>query len=132
MPNIVIFLALHTHYRHFSFPGIYWGNWDIGGYVEGYGGGNDYGTGRVTIGVGYERGGLQTLSGEGSTIGFNDGLGGLSLSLDERDIPNGVGVHIGLGVNVGGAGTLTKSWGFRDLIERLNDAVGIEGVNQCQ
>ena len=107
-----------------SFPGINGGNWDSGGYVEGYGGGSDYGTGRITVGVGYEGGDLQSLTGDGSTVGFNDGLGGLSISLDNNDRLNGVGLHLGPGLNVGGAGTHTVSYGFRDVAEDLRVLFG--------
>jgi RHS repeat-associated protein len=107
-----------------SFPGINGGNWDSGGYVEGYGGGSDYGTGRITVGVGYEGGDVQSLTGDGSTVGFNDGLGGLSISLDNNDRLNGVGLHLGPGLNVGGAGTQTVSYGFRDVAEDLRGLFG--------
>lgn len=57
------------------------------------------------------------MNGQGAELSFNDGIGGLKASFDARGNLNGVGLHIGPGYNVGGAGTVTNALTVRDFVD---------------
>ncbi|WP_319380241.1 RHS repeat-associated core domain-containing protein [Thiomicrorhabdus sp.] len=105
-----------------SFPGVVSSKFDFGLYSTGFVGGEEYGTGRYAIGVGYQVDRLEDFDGVGGEIGFNDGLGGLSISSDDRGNINGVGMHIGAGYSIGGSGTITKSVTIRkDIVPYIKN-----------
>ena len=99
-----------------SFPGLFGGEWDFGGYVEGQAGGEDFGTGKGTADLTYNVGSVRDLGGSGAEFSFNDGIGGLSLSLDEKGNISGVGMHLGEGVHVSGGGTIGGTYTVRDAV----------------
>ena len=68
----------------------------------------------VTAGVGFGAGDIQGMSGRGAEISFNDGLGGLSASFNDQGQFNGAGFHVGPGYDLGGGGTITRSYTIRD------------------
>jgi hypothetical protein len=102
----------------FPFPGDPEGEFDIGAYVQGNAGGQDVGTGRYSVGLNYQTGNIREgFNGKGAEYSFNDGVGGLSLSLNANNVPNGVGMHIGGGYNVGGSATMSGAVSIRQLID---------------
>ena len=90
-----------------SYPGVLGGQFDAGAYATAVGGGEDYGTGRYTMDLGYQVGSVQDMAGSGAELSFNDGIGGLSVSYDNRGTMTGVGMHVGPGINFGGEGSVT-------------------------
>ena len=107
-----------------SFPGFTSGQFDLGVFVEGHGGGEDYGTGRFSVGIGYGKGDVRGLTGIGTEFSFNAKVGGLAVSLDRNDAFKGMGAHVGTGYNVGGTGTITRSWSVRSLKDWLSNRYG--------
>ena len=83
-------------------------------FVEGQAGGGDFGTGRFTGDVGYRSGSVRDMAVDGILFSFNDGIGGLSLSLDQHARLKGVGMHLGPGFNAGVAGTKTSVCSVRE------------------
>ena len=100
-----------------SYPGRLGGDYDLGIYSQAAGGGEDYGTGRYTIDLAVQSGGVRDLNGQGAELSFNDGIGGMKVTTDSKGNLNGVGVHVGPGYNIGGAGTVTKALTVRDAVD---------------
>jgi hypothetical protein len=104
-----------------SFPGLNGGELDIGGYITGTSAkgigifGKRYSiSGNVELG--YCTGSVSNLSGRGGQIGFNDGIGGMTLQLDKNDSLQGAGVHLGPGYSVGANASLTATYSVRDVL----------------
>lgn len=105
-----------------SWPGDAGGEFDVGVYGQVNGSGFDVGTGKGTVGLTYQRGGLRNgLAGWGKEASFNDGVGGLSVSFDQNNRPNGVGLHVGPGINLGASVTKTGVLSLRDGVDWLKD-----------
>jgi hypothetical protein len=51
---------------------------------------------------------------------MNYGAGGGSLSFDNQDNLDSIGIHFGPGYNIGGSGVVTKSYSIRDLVNWLS------------
>jgi len=106
-----------------SAPGPNGGEFDIGGYITGTAnsnnGENGYDIGGKKYGfsgdveLGYGKGSVSDLAGNGGQIGFNDGVGGMTLSFDKNGGLQGGGVHLGPGLSIGGSGTLTTTFSAR-------------------
>ncbi len=101
----------------FSYKGRSGGELDLGVYAQAGGGGEDYGTGRYTVDVAARTGSVRDMNGQGAELSFNDGVGGMTVTFHNVGNMNGVGVQVGPGYNVGGAGTVTQSWTVRDAID---------------
>ena len=106
-----------------SVPGDAGGEFDVGVYGTVNGSGFDVGTGKGAVGVGYQRGSLRDgMEGWGKEASFNDGIGGLSLSFDQNNRPNGVGVHVGPGYNAGASVSKTGVLSMRNLFDWALDS----------
>jgi hypothetical protein len=75
-------------------------------------GGEDYGTGKIGFEFGYSSCSVSDLAGEGTEFGFNDGIGGLSVKLNNNGLTGGA-IHLGPGYNLSGVGTLTTTVSIR-------------------
>jgi RHS repeat-associated protein len=97
-----------------SFPGLNGGEWDAGLYVtgavnKGIGtAGKKYGA-SANVALGYCAGSVSDLHGRSGQIGFNDGIGGMSLQLDAKDNIVGADVHLGPGYSAGAGESLTTT-----------------------
>jgi RHS repeat-associated protein len=95
-----------------SFPGLNGGEWDAGLYVtgavnKGIGiAGKKFGA-SANVALGYCAGSVSDLHGRSGQIGFNDGIGGMSLQLDAKDNIVGADVHLGPGYSGGASASLT-------------------------
>jgi hypothetical protein len=75
--------------------------WDLGVFVEGHGGGDDYGIGKLTVGGEYGSGSVRDMNGTSTELSMNYGAGGGSLSFDNQDNLDSIGIHFGPGYNIG-------------------------------
>ncbi|VVM17751.1 hypothetical protein BSPWISOXPB_712 [uncultured Gammaproteobacteria bacterium] len=80
--------------------------WDLGVFVEGHGGGDDYGIGKLTVGGEYGSGSVRDMNGTSTELSMNYGAGGGSLSFDNQNNLDSIGIHFGPGYNIGGSGLL--------------------------
>ena len=101
-----------------SFPGLNGGELDIGAYITGAVNkgtgiaGKKYGV-SANAALGYCAGSVRDLHGRSGQIGFNDGIGGMSLQLDGKDNIVGADVHLGRGYSAGASESLTATLSLR-------------------
>ncbi len=106
----------------FSYPGLTGGRSDIGFYFTAMGGGDqiDIGTPYFGFDFSVSRGDVQGMRGQGVQFTFNDGIGGLTFSFQNGAVvPSGVGLQLGPGLLLQGAGTVTKVGSMRDLTDPI-------------
>lgn len=83
---------------------------DFGFYWGGSAGGGDFGIGRGAINFGGHTGTIQDLAGSGHDVSAHWGLGGVTGYWNDKGQYTGASFDLGLGYNVGIAGSIGGSW----------------------
>lgn len=97
-----------------SYPGPLDGKWDLGLYGSVQAGGESVGFGKASIDVGYHKGSVSELAGEGVEIGGLWARGGASVELDANNDVSGGTVHYGGGYNASVTGSIGGTYSVVD------------------
>ena len=104
-----------------SIPFFDGGDFDLGGTASASVGGDaGVGTGRVTGFFSASEGSLRDQRGESTSIGFNDGIGGLAVGLDELGRGT-VSMQLGPGIEAFVDSSITGVLSSRDVLEFLSE-----------